>query len=139
MKQALIDMISNQNNQLNGGFIDQSVEEYVEKIYKNANLQLYTIQGNLAGFVAYYCNDPKKEFAFLSMLCVNPEFARKGIGKYLLNCSIEYVKNKGFFNYRLQVKEYNHAAIQLYKTAGFETTGVLAGTMSMNKRMKHEG
>jgi hypothetical protein len=54
MKRALIDMISNQNNQLNGGFIDQSVEDYVEKIYKNAHLQLYIIQGNLTGFIAYY-------------------------------------------------------------------------------------
>jgi ribosomal protein S18 acetylase RimI-like enzyme len=139
MKRALIDMISNQNNQLNGGFIDQSVEDYVEKIYKNAHLQLYIIQGNLTGFIAYYCNDALQQLAFLSMLCVKPEYAKKGIGKHLLNCSIAYIKNKGFCNYGLQVKENNPAAIELYKTAGFEITGISAGTLSMNKSMKNEG
>jgi len=139
MKQALIDMISNHNNQLNGGFIDQSVEEYVEKIYKNAHLQLYIIQGNLTGFIAYYCNDPLQQLAFLSMLCVKPEYAKKGIGKYLLNCSITDIKNKGFSYYGLQVKENNLAAIQLYKSVGFEITGISPGILSMNKRMKDEG
>jgi len=139
MKRALIDMISNQNNKLNGGFINQSVEEYVEKIYKNAHLQLYIIQGNLAGFVAYYCNDPEQELAFMTMLCVGSEYSRKGIGKHLLHSSISYVKDKGFSSYGLEVKEYNLPAIQIYKNAGFEIIGISEGILSMNKKLKIEG
>lgn len=139
MKQALIEMICNQNKQMDGKFIDQPVTMYVEKIYNNANIQLYTVQGNLAGFVAYYCNDPSKDISFLTMLCVDSQYLGKGIGKHLLHSSISYVKSMGFSNFGLEVKEYNQPAIKIYKNAGFEITRISEGTLSMNKRLKNEG
>src|SRR5450432_3569667 len=101
MKKALINIISNQNDRMNGSFIEQPVEEYVEKILKNASLMTYIIQGHIAGFVAYYCNDPLHEFAFLTMLCIAPEYEGKGIGRHLLNCSIADIKSRGFKKYEL--------------------------------------
>ena len=39
MKLALIDIIANQNKHMNGGFINHNVEDYVEKIFNNANIR----------------------------------------------------------------------------------------------------
>ena len=123
---------------MNGGFIDQPVEAYVEKVIKNAYIFSYMIEGRIAGFIAYYCNDPSCELAFLTMLCIDPGYAGKGIGKHLLNCSITDIKNKGFHSYVLEVKKDNLPAIQLYKNAGFEITGEDDHFCKMKKVIKHE-
>ncbi len=138
MKQELIDIISSQNKLMNGGLINQPVEEYVEKILNKASLLIYMIHGTIAGFVAYYCNDPLKQRAFLTMLCIAPENTGKGIGSYLLNCSIADIKSKGFIIYELDVKENNTAAIQLYKNAGFEIAGFTNSQLKMKKEIISE-
>ena len=133
MKQLLTDLINQQNNLLNGSLIKQPVEEYVEKIMKNANIVTHTIQGRLAGFIAYYCNDPQQELAFLTMLCVVQEHTGKGIGSHLLNHSINDIVSKGFKCYELEVNENNLPAIQLYKNAGFEIRAIVDDTLKMVK------
>lgn len=138
MKEALINLINNQNKKVIGGFIEQSVPEYVDKILKSAYIQTYMVEGEIAGFVAYYCNDPKQQHAFLTMLCIAPEYIGKGIGRHLLHCSITDIKNRGFITYELEVKENNLPAIHLYKVAGFEIVGILDGTIKMKKDIHHE-
>ncbi len=136
MKQELIDIISSQNQRMNGQLIEQPVKEYVEKILKNAAILTYVANGNIAGFVAYYCNDPLKDVAFLTMLCLTKDNTQKGVGSYLLNCSITDVRRKGFINYDLEVKENNNAAIALYKKTGFELIGNVGSTQKMRKHIQ---
>jgi ribosomal protein S18 acetylase RimI-like enzyme len=139
MKQELIDMINNQSLLMEGRFIDQPVSPYVEKILNFAILVSYHIQGQLAGFIAYYCNDIDNKIAFLTMLCVKPEFSGKGIGHQLLNFSMEDIKNKGFNSLHLEVKIDNHPAMNLYKRAGFEVTNSTGKLVLMIKNFGNEG
>lgn len=139
MKQLLTDLIYQQNSLLNGSLIKQPVDEYVEKIMRNANIITHSIQGQLAGFIAYYCNDPQRGLAFLTMLCVAPEHRGKGIGSNLISYSICDIKSKGFKRYELEVNENNLPALQLYKNAGFEITTVSEHTLKMIKSFNDEG
>ncbi|MDN3655877.1 GNAT family N-acetyltransferase [Ferruginibacter paludis] len=139
MKQELIDIINDQNTVTNGRFIDKPVVPYVEKILNFAILVTYHTQGQLAGFIAYYCNDIVSKIAFLTLLCVKPEFAGKGIGQHLLNCSIEDVKSKGFTSFHLEVSKDNQLAIHLYERAGFEVISSMDKLFLMKKDLSHEG
>ena len=139
MKQSITNLINQQNRLLNGALIYQPADEYVEKIIKNANIVTHSILGQLAGFIAYYCNDPGYEVAFLTMLCVAPEYTGKGTGRRLLHYSINDISLKGFSRYELEVKETNLPAIQLYKSAGFEITAIVDDKLKMTKAIIHEG
>ena len=139
MKQELIDIVNRQNSLMAGRFIDKPVVPYIEKILNFAILVTYHSQGQLAGFIAYYCNDLDNKIAFLTLLCVRPEFVGKGIGQYLLNCSIEDVKNKGFVSFQLEVNKDNQPAFHLYKRAGFEVISFDKRQFLMKKNLNYEG
>lgn len=138
MKQALIEMINNQDKLLDGGFIKKPVEDFVDKILLYARIQTYIVDGQIAGFIAYYCNDPKQELAFLTMLCIAPIHAGKGIGRHLLNCSIADVKQRRFSYFELEVTEGNKPAIQLYVNAGFKIIDAAEGYLKMKIQLSDD-
>ena len=138
MKEDLVNLINSENVLSQGSLLQQPVNGYVDKILQHAQLLTHYSQGCLAGFVAYYCNDPGKESAFLTMLCVASKYKGKGIGKKLLNASIADIKSKGFRWYALEVKETNIPAMTLYKNSGFNITGKSGTKLQMKMESAHE-
>lgn len=59
-------------------------------------------------------------FAHLLKIIVKPEKRVKGVGKEILNFSINELKKSGIKNFFLEVEEKNHAAIKLYEHFGFK-------------------
>jgi len=59
----------------------------------------------------------------LGDLAVDPEHRGRGIGRTLLDRSIEQARVRGARSLYLEVRESNEAARVLYETAGFETVG----------------
>lgn len=74
---------------------------------------------NIVGFAAFYCNDSKSGIAFLSMIIVNSEYRKRGVGKNLLNmvllkcieCKMNFIE--------LEVDKSNYEAISFYKKNNF--------------------
>jgi [ribosomal protein S18]-alanine N-acetyltransferase len=119
MKKQIEQLLTEYNISLNGTYLTVDIPTYVDKIFKNATI--FTLQEReiISGFIAFYDNDSNKESAYLTQLFVNPAYSGRSIGNKLLNFSIQYIKEKGFKNYKLEVLQNNEKAIKLYKKFNF--------------------
>lgn len=59
------------------------------------------------------------QFAYLGFMYVKPEFRGNGINKVILNALLNWAKEKGISEIRLEVYEENIAAKKAYAKAGF--------------------
>jgi [ribosomal protein S18]-alanine N-acetyltransferase len=119
MKEQIRDLLIRQSDEQDGIVISTSIEDYLKKITANATIISYSIAGAIAGFIAYYNNDPVKGNAFLTILLVDKAHQGKQIGKLLLDYSIQDLKRSGFHSYSLEVAKTNKRATQLYERFGF--------------------
>lgn len=93
--------------------------EYLEKIDKNAVFEKYFANNNLAGFLAYYCNNIETKQAFLTLLLVDEDYRGMGVAQELMNRVKNIAKQKGFTRINLQVSLYNPNGIKLHKKLGY--------------------
>ncbi|AGZ34124.1 MAG: GNAT family N-acetyltransferase [Pseudomonas sp.] len=104
-----------------GAFIQGvTVDEYLNKIKKHAEILVHFIEGQCAGFAAFYCNDPLKEQAFITLVLVAPHFRGRNVAIALLEGVICLARARGFANCQLEVDADNEAALQLYAKLGFK-------------------
>ncbi|GAB0155420.1 hypothetical protein CHRYSEOSP005_06810 [Chryseobacterium sp. Alg-005] len=61
-----------------------------------------------------------EEYAYLGFMFVKPEHRRKGINQLILNQLLEWTKEKGISEVRLEVYDQNESAVKAYEKAGFE-------------------
>lgn len=120
MKDKLINLIKDHNSIEEGLCIMIPVNEYVDKIYNYSTIIPYIVRGEFLGFISYYNNDINKCDAFLTMILVSKDAQGMGIGKLLLDISIEDLTKDGFKTYSLEVLKENIRAIDLYKKYGFQ-------------------
>ncbi|WP_409289041.1 GNAT family N-acetyltransferase [Pseudomonas sp. KCJK8927] len=97
-----------------------SIDEYLAKIKKRAEFLTHYIDGRCAGFVAFYCNDPKVSQAFITLLLVSPGFRGKKVASALLGGLLSLARARGFATCRLEVDVENFTAIKLYEKFGFK-------------------
>lgn len=122
MKKLLQQIIDENNHPEKGIKIPYDTGEYTEKLLKNATIIPYYEQERILGFIAFYANDPKKENAFLTMILISTEAQNRGIGKFLLDFSIQQIRKKGFKQYNLEVLKSNTKAISFYRSFDFIIT-----------------
>lgn len=120
MKAELFKLLQAHSGNNNGILIPIPIDEYVDKIFNCATILPYLFVGELKGFIAYYNNDESKRKAFLTMILVDKGFQGRGLGKRLLEFSINDVSQSGFEFYGLEVLKDNENAIALYTKFGFE-------------------
>ena len=65
--------------------------------------------------------------AHITTLAVHPGCRRRGLGSHLLRLLITHARQRGAARVTLEVRERNLAAISMYRTFGFQETGVLRG------------
>jgi ribosomal-protein-alanine N-acetyltransferase len=99
--------------------LDQGIDAYLRKIYDLAEIASLTEAEGIKGFIAFYCNDPTKDSAFITMLIVNSSCCGQGIGYALLSLALNIMRTRLFRVCRLQVHQDNIAAIKLYERCGF--------------------
>lgn len=58
-------------------------------------------------------------YTYISVVCVNPEYRGKGLGKNLLRAAIDYGRSKGMAKAMLCVNIENESALNLYLREGF--------------------
>lgn len=120
MKEQLLKLIKRSNSKEQGISITVPLEEYVEKIFLNSTIIPYFISGNLKGMISYYNNDPNKKYSFLTLILIAEDYQGQGLGKLLLQMSIDDLQKKGFESYGLEVLKINLKAIKLYEDFGFQ-------------------
>ena len=72
----------------------KDLESYANKLINNAkNYYIASSDnGDLIGFISFYCNNYNSKIAYLTQIAINKNFRKKGIGKKLLNLCIEKCK-----------------------------------------------
>lgn len=119
MKAEICKLLQSLNSKENGILLTVPIEDYVTKITKYATIVPYWLQGEVKAFIAYYNNDESKTTAFLTMIVIDKNLQGNGLGKLLLEFSINDLVKKGFESYGLEVLKSNENAIQLYTKYGF--------------------
>jgi len=65
-----------------------------------------------------------KEIAWISMLVIDPEYQKRGIGSYAVDFACELMKNHGFKRAGIHTNKENTAAHRCYKKCGFTVTEI---------------
>lgn len=136
MEKELKKLLEENNSQKNGIYIPLPIDEYVGKIYLHSTIIPYIVQGELKGFISYYNNDSTTTNAYLTMLLVATECHGQGVGKLLLNSSIQDLKRRGFRNYSLEVLKDNEKAGKLYSDYGFSISEDRGNLWLMTKNLE---
>jgi len=76
--------------------------------------------GKIIGYVGY---QRVLDEGHITNLAVHPDFRRHGIGRKLVEKSVEEAKSSGLKSLILEVREKNTAAQKLYESLGFSNVG----------------
>ena len=102
---------------------DVALDVYLAKLDRHAEILADMGGDRCRGFVAFYCNDRSTAQAFITLVLVDPRDRGLGIGRALVACVLELVKQRGFTSCRLEVAKDNTAAHPLYRSLGFCAAG----------------
>ena len=83
------------------------------------------LNGNIVGYVSSIFENFSS--ATIVSIAVHPKYRRKHVGDVLLKILLEKLKNKGFVEVKLEVRESNIAARRLYEKFGFKYSGRIPG------------
>lgn len=119
MREILIQFLENHNTESDGIYITQDLNQYVDKLLKNAVIITIIEENELKGIIAYYVNNVIEKEAFLSMLLINRGYQNKGCGSMLIETMIKNIKRHSFQTIKLEVLKSNTRAIEFYKNYGF--------------------
>ncbi len=75
------------------------------------------------------------DIAWISMLVVSEKFKLQGVGKFAVDFSINYLKQRNFQEIKLQTTTDNFAAIELYQKCGFVIIESKADRLTMIKEV----
>jgi ribosomal protein S18 acetylase RimI-like enzyme len=92
---------------------------YSEKLAEFAVHFFAEDENELIGMCCCYLNDPKKEKAFISVTCVDPNYFGKGLGQKLTTKCEIYAKDKGYKYIEFEVHIDNTPSIEMHKKIGY--------------------
>lgn len=98
---------------------EKAISNLSDKFFKNGVVKVVLINKQLAGFVAYYCNDTVTKTAFLSMIIVKNDFQHCGVGTELLNCVVSDCKKNNFDFIRCEIDNKNNNSKSFFKKQKF--------------------
>lgn len=108
-----------------------SLADYAAKLADKAAVFSLCEEGRMRAFAAFYCNDPARALAYLSMIAVLPAERGAGLAANLLGSGIAHLRRRGFALLRLEVYASNTAAIALYTKLGFRQAGTAGASLFM--------
>lgn len=111
------------------------IAAYAAKIATHAERHEAWADGELAGLVAVYCNDPAGRTAFITSVSVLPRWRGRGIGARLLEGCLQDLAGRGFARAELEVQAGSPAAA-LYGRLGFASVGPQGPMLEMILSLK---
>lgn len=94
----------------------KDIKQWAKKLSLNANNYIYKDKKNhnIVGMISFYNNDTKTKIGYLTLILVDQNYARKGIGSFLLNEFKKYCQINGMKILKLEVFKENINAIKFY-------------------------
>lgn len=114
--------------------LEYDFDKLFEKIDKYADFFI-DYQNEISGYAAMYNNDHNTLTAYITMICVRPQFQRKHIGSLLIYECIKSAQLNGMKYIRLEVLNTNKKAILFYKSLDFEYERKCSDNSFYMKRM----
>jgi ribosomal-protein-alanine N-acetyltransferase len=118
IREEILRLIRDEQVRQQGNFIPEG-DGYLIKLHEKAELLSHEYRGNCSGFVYFYCNDPRKEASYITLLLVAPESRKSSVGATLVGSVLMLTRLRGFKCCRLEVFKNNAVAINLYQKMGF--------------------
>ena len=109
------------------------IRDISNKYYKNGVVFESTVEDQIAGMIAFYCNNIIDKKAFLSMIVVKVEYQGKGVGDALLNQMEKECSRSGMRNVVLEVDSTNKNAQGFYLVHGYQIIKKSEGSLFMEK------
>jgi ribosomal protein S18 acetylase RimI-like enzyme len=100
-----------------------NIDEYALKLSQHAVNFASVIDSKIIGIFSVYFNNLESKEAFISNVCVHPDYRGVGIAKLLLNLVVDYGKKMQFNTVKLEVNKENNPAVSFYKKHKFTITG----------------
>lgn len=97
----------------------QNFEDFIDKISCNANVISVCINGQVAGYCAYYMNDFESREAYITLIAVDEDFQANHLGTIMLDYIKAVAVINGFICIRLEVHDNNVRAIRFYEHNNF--------------------
>lgn len=133
------ELLAAENSRRGGEFIPGSLDDYVNKITRKAEFFLHHEKGVCDGFIAFYCNDPARKRAFVTLTLCAPSARGHKIADGLLAAAISVAKARNFEAFELEVDNDNHSAISLYRRHGFEVISDAGNRFVMANQLRVDG
>jgi ribosomal protein S18 acetylase RimI-like enzyme len=96
-----------------------SLREFAEKLFGLG--EIYAAKdGNVIGFVGFYCNDQVRGTAYVSVLAVSTHYQNRHVGKALLERCVAVARSVGMESIKLEVRKYAFDAIRFYERNDFK-------------------
>ena len=99
------------------------LSEYVQKLLRSAIVIVARIHGEIAGFAAFYANDPSHKISFLSLILIDQQFRRYGLGRTLMEQWIKHCRQQRFRELHLEANAADTRLVEWYGQQGFKTVG----------------
>lgn len=132
----LLKMAQEENERQDNDFLPESnADTYWEKIKDKAEFNIHTINGEYAGFVAFYCNNEDLKESYITLIMVSPKFRGKKIGSGLIDYVLAISRLRGFSRCSLEVKKTNKNAINIYESKGFSVFQELENSFIMKTNL----
>lgn len=119
LRQDLSRLLNEQCRQDVGFLAGLNIDNYIDKIIKNADLETIYDGERLLGCVAWYGNDILRGVAYITIILVALEARGSGLGARLMEEVLHKSVLKGFHACELEVFLDNAPALTLYKRFGF--------------------
>lgn len=118
LRKEVIDLIIGEQHRQNGHFVPDS-PDYLSKLAVEAEVLFHEYQGQCKGFVFFYCNDLESSMSYITLIMVDPDSRKSGIGAALVRYVLALTAQRGLNVCRLEVLKENGAAIKFYEALGF--------------------
>lgn len=111
-------------NEINDYFVPSistktDLDIYAAKLAANANALMMMEGKTRLGMLVYYANSENKDFAFITLFLVWPQFIKNKIGKDLMISFIKQMKELGIKKIALEVHSENIKALEFYYKNNF--------------------
>lgn len=95
------------------------LKQMARKLVNNAIILSCESEGKSIGFTAFYANNITDREAYISLIAVDKNYRKTGIGSVLLDFIFDDLKKHGLNIVRLEVYKNNNVGITFYEKNGF--------------------